>query len=268
MNITKEFNTILDQFGLNEMEQKAMFANLELGPAVASEIAQQAGLNRVTSYEALKRLSKKGLVRIMAKKNHSVKYFVPADMADIELKLQNQKESVDRALQKLTILKPDLGYLFANHPEKPVVLFYEGIEGIKEAIYDTIKQKPKELLAFSNSENFNNVYGLDFLETYWKKRKEAGIISKGIIPKTKKALDFYNVERNKQDLRIVKYVPIDWYKFNDEIDTYGGNVAISSLQPGNEHTVIIRSKSIAAAVRTLFEMVWSLLPENHNSKVI
>ena len=260
MTIAKEFSTILSQFSLNKIEQEVLLANLELGPAVASEIARQAGLNRVTSYEALKRLSKKGLVRIMAKKNRSVKYFVPADMADIEFRLQSQKQSVDTALKKLIILKPDLEYLFANHPEKPEIFFYEGIEGIKEAIYDTIKQKPKELLAFSNSENFNDVYGLDFLETYWEKRKAAGIISKGIIPKTKKALDFYNKERNQKDLRIVKYVPIDWYKFNDEIDTYGGNVAISSLQPGNEHTVIIRSKSIAAAVRTLFEMVWSLLP--------
>jgi len=261
MNTSKEFGTILDQFDLNEIEQKGLLANLELGPAVASEIAKQAGLNRVTAYEALRRLSKKGLVRIMAKKSSSVKYFVPADMSDIELKLQNQKQSVDIALQKLTLLKPELSHLFANHPEKPIVLFYEGVEGIKEAIYDTITQKPKELLAFSNSENFNDVYGLDFLETYWKKRKAAGIVSKGIIPKTKKALDFYNSDRNRQDLRIVKYVPIEWYKFNDEIDAYGGNVAISSLQPGNEHTVIIRSKSIAAAVSTLFKMVWSLLPE-------
>jgi sugar-specific transcriptional regulator TrmB len=261
MNTLKDFSTILSQFNLNDIEQKTLVANMELGSAKASEIARQAGLNRVTGYEALRRLSKKGLVKVMAKKNYPVKYFVPADVADIESRLEHQKQSVDIALQKLSLLKPDLIHLFANHPEKPVILFYEGVDGIREAVYDTITQQPKDLLSFSNSENFNDVYGLEFLQTYWDKRKAVGIITKGIIPKTKNAIDFYNKERNKNDARIVKYAPVDLYKFNDEIDIYGGNVAISSLQPGNEHTVIIRSKSIAAAFRTLFELVWGLLPE-------
>ena len=260
MKITSSLAAIFEELDLNPIESRALLANLEIGPAVASDIAQKAGLNRVTGYEALKRLSKKGLVRVMAKKNHPVKYFIPADISDIEQKLERKKMSLEMSLENLSTLKPELSPLFVFSQQKPQVLFYEGIDGIKEAIYDTIRQKPQELLAFSNSENFNDVYGLDFLEEYWAKRKSAGIIAKGIIPKTSKAVQFYNADRNRQDMRIVKYVPIEWYKFSDEIDTYGGNVAISSLQPGNEHTVIIRSKSISAAVATLFNMVWSLLP--------
>ena len=55
-----QLKPILSQLDLNENDVKVFLAAFELGYAPASAIAKQAGLNRITAYEALKRLVKKG----------------------------------------------------------------------------------------------------------------------------------------------------------------------------------------------------------------
>lgn len=259
----KNLAIILAELDCNPMEIAAFTANIETGPAVASEIAKHAFQNRVAIYEALKRLSEKGLVRITAKRNSKVRHFTPADIQTLTRKLEAKRTANEQALSLLEKIGPEIAQLYTNQSDKPTVLFFEGLSGIREALYDIIEQKPKELLAFSNSENFNDVYGLDWLQKYWNKRKAAGIITKGIIPRTPKAVHFYNSERNQKDMRTVRYIPLEWYKFNDNINIYGSNVQITSLQPGNEHTIIIRSKNIAKALQFLFELVWNTIAQTH-----
>lgn len=257
----KELAPILHELGCNAMEISAFLANMQLGPAVASRIATQAVQNRVAIYEALKRLSHKGLVHITAKRNSKVKHFSPVDTSTLRRKLEAQKSASEQALTLLERIGPGLAQFYTGHSDKPTVLFYEGVTGIREALYDIVEQRPAELLAFSNSENFNDVYGLEFLQKYWSKRKASHILTRGITPRTTKAISFYNKEQNQKDLRTVRYIPVEWYQFNDNINIYGPNVQISSLQPGNEHTVIIRSKSIANAFRFLFELVWNTIAQ-------
>jgi hypothetical protein len=51
------------------------------------------------------------------------------------------------------------------------------------------------------------------------------------------------------------------YPFRNKIEIYGNAVSIISMELGNEHAIIIRSKDIADRWRGLFEMMWGLLPE-------
>jgi hypothetical protein len=149
--------------------------------------------------------------------------------------------------------------LFARVEAKPVVLFYEGREGVRTVLQDALTQNPKELLAFSSADLLEDVFGRSFLDSYWKKRVELKIPARGIMPKTASAIALFTPERNQRQLRRIKFMPEEQFKFNDLFEIYDNNIAFFSLTPGSEHGIIIRSKSIAASMRGLFESIWALL---------
>jgi len=254
-----ELKQILNELDLNEAEIKVFFANLELGPAVASKIAASACLNRITAYEALKRLSRKGLVKIRARKGNKIRYFEAEDIEVIQDKLESRKAEIQNIIEKTGLLRNDFKSLYKASPVKPVVLFYEGQEGIKTVLKDTLKQKPKEVLSFVSADFLEVGFGKDFLDSYWNERAKLKIPARGIMPRTEKAVSIFTPERNQRELRRLKFIPEEIYKFTNLLDIYGDNVSILSLKKGDEHGIIIRSKSITESLTGLFEFVWASL---------
>ena len=58
-------------------------------------------------------------------------------------------------------------------------------------------------------------------------------------------------------MRQIKFLPPESYKFKNEIDIYAENVGITSHEKGNEHGIIIRSRSVAESMRAVFETLWN-----------
>ncbi|MEK7619241.1 MAG: hypothetical protein AAB416_03325, partial [Patescibacteria group bacterium] len=100
-----------------------------------------------------------------------------------------------------------------------------------------------------------------FLETYWKSRVAKKIPSRGIMPRTTKAVSTFTPEKNLRELRQVRFVNVENYVFKNEIDIYGDSVSIISLVRGSEHGVIIRSRNIAEGLSSIYELVWSCARE-------
>jgi hypothetical protein len=123
---------------------------------------------------------------------------------------------------------------------------------------DTIPQKPEESIAFMSGDFLQEGYELSFLENYWKKRVAMKIPARGITPDTKKARSLFTSKRNLRELRQVKFIDPKYCNFEDEIEIYGDNIGIISMKEGNEHGIIIRSKSISASFRSLFNFVWNI----------
>lgn len=251
-----ELKPILSQLGLNANDTKVFLAAFELGYVPASAIAKQSNLNRITAYEALKRLVKKGLVRSRVKTGSGVKYFEVEDIAIIQQALSEKKASLDHAMSDMQKLAVQLRELYSGRSEKPAVLFYEGRSGIKNILSDTLRQAPKEILSFASADFLESGYEWSFLETYWKSRVAHKIPSRGIMPKTEKALAIFTPEKNIRELRQVKFVAAENYTFKNEIDIYGDNVSIIALVKGAEHGVIMRSRAIADGLRSIFNLVW------------
>lgn len=254
-----ELKNILKELGLNETDTRVFWASLEAGSGAASVIARIAGLNRITTYESLKRLSKSGLVKIRAKKNSSIKYFVAEDISAIEEKLQNKLRAIETSLKQVGVVKKEFRAQFSANTQKPEVLYYEGLDEIKTVLLDTLKQKPDEIISFASLESLESGFDKDFLQQYWNKRVTFGISSRGIIPKTEKAMSFFNAEKNRTELRRVKFVNPDIYQYKNEIDVYGDSIGITSLAKGDEHGIIIRSKNLADSMRAIFETLWHII---------
>ncbi len=252
-----QLKPILAQLDLKTNDTKVFLAAFELDYAPASMIAKQANLNRITAYEALKRLVKKGLVRSRVRTGSGVKYFEIEDLGVLQNALNEKKASVDHALSDIQTLATQLRAQYTGRSEKPVVLYYEGRSGIKNILKDTLHQHPNEIISFASADFLKSGYDLHFLETYWKQRVELKIPSRAIVPKTDGALSLFTPERNVRELRHIRFVDPEGYVFKNEIDIYGDNVSIVSLVKGNEHGVILRSRSIAEGLRSIFELVWN-----------
>ncbi len=258
MNLKVEIKQFLAELGLNNVEIAVYLAALGASSGSASTIAKSAGLNRVTTYEALKRLSARGLIKIRAKKGSGIRYFQAEEIDVVQEKLGQKKKELEQLIDKINILKPDFRSLYSMTPQKPEVLFYEGMEGIKNVLLDTLNQHPLEILSFASADSLDVAYNKDFLVDYWTRRTKLKIPSSGIMPRTKSAVSFFTPERNQRELRQVKFIPEN-IAFNNEIDIYGDNISIISLVKGNEHGIIIRSKSVADSLRSLFEFFWEQL---------
>ncbi len=249
---------ILDQLGFNKNEILVYLANLELGSAPASKLAKAVGLNRVTAYEVLQRLSKQGLVSIHVKKGTSVKYFRVESIDSLEGKLEERRLRAEEQLQRLEDQKGALRELYQPSSDKPEVSFYQGKEGVKTVIMDTLAQKPKETLSFASG---SAVVGFDptFIQQYYDKRVAMKIPTKGIAPGAKVVKERFSEEVNRKELRQLRFLPAELDTLQHEIEIYGNNVAFTSMKPGDEHGIIIRSKTIAEAMREIHAALWERL---------
>lgn len=125
-------------------------------------------------------------------------------------------------------------------------------------LMDTLKERPKEIVSFASAESLESGFDEKFLQAYWNKRVSLGISSRGIMPRTQNALAKFTEAKNKKELRRVIFISPDLFSFRNEIDMYGGSIGITSHEKGNEHGIIIRSRSIAENMLALFETLWKL----------
>jgi len=68
----------LEKIGLTGNESKIYLALLRHGTAKAGKISKRAGINRTTTYDALKRLLEKGLISYVVRENR--KYFTATEI--------------------------------------------------------------------------------------------------------------------------------------------------------------------------------------------
>ncbi|MDD5068048.1 MAG: helix-turn-helix domain-containing protein [Candidatus Pacebacteria bacterium] len=258
MGIKTEISEFLRELGLRKAEIAVYLAALELGSASASTIAKEADLNRITAYEALKRLSRKGFIRIRAKKSDATKYFVPVEYSELVGKLKLKHEELAETIKRAGLLKKEFEANFTKVDEKPVVLYYEGVEGVKEVLNDTLKDRPKEIISFASAESLDESLDQNFLDSYWQKRTTLGIPTRGIMPNTSKATALFTKEKNQREMRRIKFISDKSYDFKNELDIYGDNISMISLEKGKEHAVIIRSRSMAEGLRAVYETLWNL----------
>lgn len=239
--MSKTLIPILTNIGLTDKEAKVYISLIEIGTNIVSRIAEKARINRVTTYDILKKLKEKGFISSFTKQK--IKYFTATDPEIISSNFQQKTKAFSSSLPELKRLKGETAH--------PRIQYYEGLDGIKAIYEDTLTSKT-EILNFSNSEEIRKIwptYDKDYVEKRAKKR----IHLKGIIladeagkkVKTEDSLYF----------REMRLIPKDKYNFTNEINIYDDKVTIISFAD-ELIGMIIESKEIAGTQRVIFRMVW------------
>lgn len=237
---------LFKNLGLSEAETKIYLAALELGKALPKHLAEKAKVKRPTLYEFLPRMMEQGLLSetIIGKR----RYFAAEDP---QILLEKKQSEIDQ-LEKLI---PELRLLLSAASVKPKIIFYEGIEGVKKIYLDNLRER-KPTLNFIGLENIHPEIDKYAQHYYIPRRIKYGIRIDILISGSIKS-PFMYLKTDPYALRRVK--TIDEKKFPIPLDAYiyGDNVSFSLWRKDSEPIgIIIRSKEIAAALRSLFNFIW------------
>ena len=234
--------------GLSPDEARVYGALLEGGPQGAGELLKRlSSLKRGLLYKVLDRLGERGL--ITEKKEKGPAQFVPQP-PDMLLALAEEREAAFRhSREALKEALPDLKAKYNLSTERPIIRFFEGVEGLRKMYDDKIDAGAKELyfIRTARAETYRETFGTWFGH-YLKRQTAAGIKAHALTVDD----EFTN---HDPAIDAARNVVRTWLRPQDytapvEVDAYGDRVAIFVF--GKEFFgIIIESAPLAKSIREI-----------------
>lgn len=242
--MAKDLFPTLHAVGFDDKEAELYVAGLKHGSSPASEYAKTSGLNRITAYNVLEDLVRRGYFTVERKPRG--KWYTPVPPEYLAVEARKNADALQRSL-------PELRSLRGATLRSPHVRFFEGWEGVRRVYEDTLTAHG-ELLNFANSGLVRESWPA-YDEEYVAERVRRGIHLRGIAPADIVGRRVHGEDRKK--LREIRLVPAKDFDFTNEINIYDAKVAICSLASSPQmFAVIIESREVAETQRQIFEMAW------------
>ncbi len=241
--MTKEIRPLLRSVGMDEKQAELYLAGLQIGHAPASEYAKVTELNRITTYNTLEELAKRGHFTTVKKRR--AKWYAPVAPEFLVLEAEKSASALRNAL-------PELRSLSGAKFRKPHVRYFEGFEGVRHVYEDTLTTRT-ELLNYANSGLVRKQWPR-YDDEYVAQRVKKGIYLRGIAPDDTIGRRVHG--EDKEYLREIRLVSSKEFDFKNEIKIYDNKVAIVSFAKAEMFGVIIESKEVAETQRQIFEMAW------------
>lgn len=234
---------IIVNIGLTKKEARVYLAALEIGSNPVSKIAQKARINRVTAYDIMEKLAKRGLVTSFTRAK--VKYYTAADPELVANDFKKKVEELDAVIPQLKQLSGEV--------IKPKVRNYESLEAIK-TIYKDVLSTDNEILMYSNVKDLE-MHWPTFTEEFERKRMDYEVPLRLIAVDDERG-NFYK-EYDDEFQRKTRLIPKEKYDFSSHTIIYDHKVALVSLSA--PIGVVIEDTNLAETYRKLFEMNWNAL---------
>ena len=235
----------LVQLNLSPQQAKLYLAALELSPAGAAILSKKAGIERTASYPHLEELVRIGLLTVMPEKSR--KLYVAQDPKVLGKILDDRKEVFKRLL-------PDLMSTFSIEGVKPKIRYYEGKEGAKTILDNSLKIGAKVILHLTPAKNILTILGDEYAKHHIEERVRGGIRMKVLRPKEVIEGPWEMISTDKSLLREIRYLPKD-FQLDNLIMIYTNTVAIVSSLREN-YGLEIESKEFADTMRSFFNLAW------------
>ncbi|MFA5776943.1 MAG: helix-turn-helix domain-containing protein [Parcubacteria group bacterium] len=238
-----EYNQLQDA-GLNETEAKIYLAALELGQTSVSRIARKSGIKRTTIYLSLENLMQRGIMSAI-KVSGRTEYYAE-DPRNLERIMEERK-------QRISQLVPELLAFTNLIDKKPEVRYFDGEEGIKEAIKDNLRY-PGQEICMMYSEAYSNDFDEKFFSDYCvPERIKNKIPVRAILPENEEMREM--AKTNEKSLRQTRFIPQNLFNIQIEIAIYGNNT-VSIISFKEKFALIIVSPIIYSSLKSIFETMW------------
>ena len=242
----------LINIGLSEKEAAVYLALLERGPSTVLQISAHANINRPTTYLQIESLKHKGLVSTQQKDTKQL--FIAESPELLFMNLEKEKKEIDDKKSELTKMLPELKTLLNLGPDKPIVRYFEGSEGLLKMQEEFLKCKEKLIYGFFSIDAVENVLP-DIGKNYTPRRVQKKIKTRSIYTSIKGPVF---KREDKKLLRQTKFIKPEKFPFTSDVTIFDNKVAITSLK-GKITGTIIEHKEIANSFRVLFELLWDLI---------
>lgn len=260
--MTKDMTQYLEFLGLSETERKLYLSLLQTGPVSVEKLAKTVGIPRTSAYTAIKPLLDKELIIKVIKKGTSVvEAYPPQDIIPqfAEKKVQENNILLGGLSQMAKSLQQSYLQGRETGSDESQIRMYKGKFGVKK-IYEEIL-KAKEQRSYVDITKIEEV----FPENFQKFRdgfvdnpqmKMYEIHQNASTEKTKSYLKFVHKGKNY----FYKLLPEGVTLGTQDIIIYDNRVAIISFNKVISG-VVMQNQDLYKTFKTLFDVMWQLLPE-------
>lgn len=251
---------VLQQLGLDDKEIKVYLQLLKHAPVRASTIAYQLGLPRTTVQNILLRLEKEEFASKSLEKN--VALFSPIHPDNliglVESKRRQQNSVFDRLSQDLKTITPQLTAFLSPHKRIPHVHFYQGREGARKILFDTLTSRT-ELKDFANIDAmFQHVK--DINDQYVAEREKTNITKRSLLLDTPFARQVYESgQYSPKSHKGYKWIKANLYPFSLEMNIYDGKISYITYVEDDFVGVIIANEHIYQMHESMWRLLWDVL---------
>lgn len=248
------YTQLLLNAGLSQIQAETLGFLLNNGETKAADIAKNTSLARGVVYKALEELLALKLVEKIEKQNQVARFCAehPSKLEEFfeekERKVKKEKKDFMESLPKIIST-----YNLANN--KPGVKFLEGEDGIRVALFDTLKAAA-EIYTFadikSTKENLKEIN-----EAYVRERERLKVKKKIIVSDNEENRDFF--KNFDPEITQVKFIKQQYYPFDSGMQIYANKISYQTLEKGKQISIIIEDKNIYRMHKLFFEYMWETL---------
>jgi HTH-type transcriptional regulator, sugar sensing transcriptional regulator len=254
------FQAQLKKIGLTKTQAAVLNFLLENGSSKARDIAKGAKHPRGVAYKALDELVELGLVE---KKDdvRQVSFFLPKHPREIEAILEKRERKLSEDKKIFEEILPGLVSNYNLTINKPGVKFYEGEEGMKKIIDDTLTSRTEIFLfldidTLRAEEKFHSIN-----EEYKRKRIQKGIPKRIIRVGERPEMTFGTTDDKYASLTQIRYLKNAQGPFKSGIQIYDGKISYQTIDQGQTISILIEDKNIYEMNRAWFLMLWEAAEE-------
>jgi len=250
MENKKPLNTLVSS-GLSASESEVYLFLLTRGEVGAGEIIRRTSLKRGNVYNILKSFVRRGYIEEFDK--NGVWHYRLTHPSNLINNLEQQKREVDRQIDLLDSVLPDMVSEFNKAHFQPHITIREGIKGVRYLYNEILRTKKDYLLIRSVFDNKQEELK-DLLTTHVIKQIKMGIRVRLIAPlvdSTKEKTALYD----KQNLVERRIIPQEKMSLPSQIIIFGQKVAVTSYKE-TLITTIIDNPDFHETMTKLFEYIW------------
>ncbi|MBI2037402.1 MAG: hypothetical protein HYT15_00510 [Candidatus Magasanikbacteria bacterium] len=238
----------LSQLGLSQEESTIYRTLVEGGVLGISDIAERTGLYRPMIYRHIPILIEKGLV-LESKKGKRNVYSAEHP--------ENLKHLVRRIEDNLSTELPALMHTYAASLNRPVIRYYYGEQGIRQAYFDFLSTVKKSDIIYryespKDHTKYDRYIPRQYRERILDKTEVDWLIITNEITKNRKG-------KEKRLGRLFKTVPSKYDLFMYDITQFIYRDKVSFIDFKNEVASIIESPTFAQFQRKIFKLLWDRL---------
>ncbi len=251
-------STILKNLGLNQNEVTVYLTLLREGKQKAREIIKKTSLTRGLLYKALQDLEDKQII-IREDEENAVSEFSAIHPNVLQGLVEQKIKKVIELKQSLSVELGNFTSLYNLGNNKPGMEFYEGVEGLKKVLEDTLKDNPEKIIyTYADSKSIQKEI-IEIDKKYIKKRLQQKIRKKILL------VDSAPAKKHKKDItdkltkiRLVKTKGVlpELYSF---VQIYNNKVAFVSYENNTIVSTIISNPQLYKLQKFFFKSLWNKL---------
>ncbi|MDA1079836.1 MAG: hypothetical protein O2840_04085 [bacterium] len=253
---TDNLSNLVKPYGLSEEEGNIYIYLLKNGFATALQLSRRLHLGRTKVYRLLDTLRHKQLVEFKLQERGM--QFGATHPSKFQHLIAQREQEVTTLQKNLPDLITQLQSIAPGNSAESEVLYFEGVEGLKQVTYNITKAKG--ILRLFEMEHLNSFLPQDFAESI-REELVANKITTRDLTNTSSSPGFTDVAELIKSYSQLRYIDPKLLKINFEVLIYNDVYATYSYKHDSIFCVEIHNAELAAMQKQLFDFVWEQAQE-------